>query len=219
MDVYNHATVFSSIDHAGRYAFGNQPNITQWNLARFAETLLPLLDTNENTAIEIAMEVLNQFPATFEGYWLTGMRKKLGFQTAETEDIELVNTLLDWMQTTGADFTNTFRDLSTEDGLAGESYRHEAFQAWHARWQNRLSREGERNVSAFSLMRTANPFVIPRNHRVEDALSAAVDRDDLSVMHQLLAALSSPYESNAAFAMYRDPPSPSQCDYRTFCGT
>ncbi|MCE9564065.1 MAG: YdiU family protein [Planctomycetes bacterium] len=219
MDAYHLETVFSSIDHAGRYAYGNQPNIAQWNLARFAETLLPLLDTNENAAVEIAMAELNQFPATFEAYWLAGMRKKLGFQTDEAEDAELIRSFLDWMQATQADFTNTFRDLSTNDGLTGDSYRDEAFRVWHTRWQNRLGREGGPNTSTYTLMRMVNPFVIPRNHRVEEALSAAVDRDDLSVMHQLLAALTSPYEGNADFTMYRDAPPPSQCGYRTYCGT
>jgi uncharacterized protein YdiU (UPF0061 family) len=219
MDAYHRDTVFSSIDHAGRYSYGNQPAIGQWNLARFAEALLPLLDPDEDTAIGIATEVVNQFAATFEGYWLAGMRKKLGLQTEEADDVVLIRSLLDWMQAARADFTNTFRDLSSKAGLADESYRDGAFQVWYTRWQNRLDREGQAKSSSHALMRTANPFVIPRNHRVEEALAAAVDRDDLSVMHSLLAALASPYEQNSSFVTYRDPPPLGQCGYRTYCGT
>lgn len=218
MDAYDPETVFSSIDHGGRYAYGNQPGIGQWNLARFAETLLPLLDPSPQAAIEAATDVLNQFPARFEGYWLTGMRKKLGLQTEEAADDELVRSLLDWMRAARADFTNTFSDLSADDAPAGEAYRDGAFQTWYARWQDRLGRDGRSKVSAGALMRAANPCVIPRNHRVEEALAAA-DRDDLSVLHRLLAVLASPYERDPAVAPYRDPPPADQCGYRTFCGT
>lgn len=218
MNAYNPATVFSSIDHAGRYAYGNQPAIAQWNLARFAETLLPLLDPDRERAVALAMEVLNEYPARFERCWLDGMRKKLGLQTAEEGDIELIQSLLDWMQQSRADFTNTFRALSAQEPPAGDRYQDPAFLAWHSRWQIRLGRDGGPNVSAYAAMRAINPAVIPRNHRVEEALSAAEDRDDLSVLHRLLAALASPYEERADFAQYQDPP-PDDCNYRTFCGT
>ena len=118
MNAYDPATVFSSIDHGGRYAYGNQPSIAQWNLARFAEALLPLLDPDPEKAVAVATEVLEEFPAVFERYWLAGMRKKLGLRTDEAGDVELVQALLDWMQKSRADFTNTFRDLSA-DGSAG----------------------------------------------------------------------------------------------------
>ncbi len=219
MDTYHHETVFSSIDSAGRYAYGNQPPIAQWNLTRFAETLLPLLDPDQGKAVEIATEELERFAETYEGYWLAGMRKKLGLQTDDAEDIALIQSLLDWMQAARADFTNTFSDLSSEGEPAGEVYRDEAFRVWHTRWQQRLGREGKPLATAYALMQASNPYVIPRNHRVEEALSAAVDRDDLSVMHRLLAVLAKPYERNAAFAAYLDPPPPTQCGYRTFCGT
>jgi uncharacterized protein YdiU (UPF0061 family) len=171
MNTYDPATVFSSIDSGGRYAYGNQPNIVQWNLARFAETILTLLDPDQEKSVERAMEVLNTFPAVFEGYWLAGMRKKLGLQTEEAADRELVQSLLDWMQKTRADFTNTFRDLSAEELPADERYRDPVFREWYSRWQQRLGQDGRSNGSA--LMRTVNPVVIPRNHRVEEALSAA----------------------------------------------
>lgn len=218
MNAYRPDTVFSSIDHAGRYAYGNQPTIAQWNLARFAETLLPLLDPDPKKAVADALEVLGEYPALFERYWLAGMRKKLGLQTGETGDVELIRSLLDWMQTSRADFTNTFRDLSSEESPAGGRYQDPNFQAWYSRWQDRLNRDGRPNTSACAVMRAVNPAVIPRNHRVEEALSAAEDHDDLSVVHRLLAALASPFDAGADLAQYHDPPV-DECNYRTFCGT
>jgi uncharacterized protein YdiU (UPF0061 family) len=192
--------------------------IAQWNLARLAETLVPLLDSDQEKAIAMAMEVLGEFPALFEQYWLDGMRKKLGLQTAEAGDVELVRSLLDWMQKSRADFTNTFRDLSSEEPPASDSYRDADFLAWYSRWQLRLSREAQPITSAYGAMRTVNPAVIPRNHRVEEALSAAEDHNDLSVLHRLLAVLAAPYEVAADSALYRDPPL-DDSNYRTFCGT
>jgi len=218
MNAYDPETVFSSIDHGGRYAYGNQPNIVQWNLARFAETLLPLLDPEPEKAVAIAMEVLEDFPAVFERYWLAGMRKKLGLQTDEAGDAELIRSLLVWMQKSGADFTGTFGDLSAEQPPASDRYRGAAFQTWYAQWRERLGRDGRPSISAYTLMQSVNPVVIPRNHRVEQALYAAEERDDMSALHRLLAALSTPYETKADLAEYRDPP-PNDCNYRTFCGT
>jgi len=218
MNAYRPDTVFSSIDHAGRYAYGNQPGIAQWNLARLAETLLPLLESDQEKAIASATEVLGEYPGLFERYWLAGMRKKLGLQTNEAGDVELVRALLDWMQESRADFTNTFRDLSAEEPPAGERYRDPDFQAWYARWQHRLGRDGQTKASACAVMQTANPVVIPRNQRVEEALSIAEEHDDLSAVHELLAALAAPYNRRAATAKYQEAP-PDDCNYRTFCGT
>jgi uncharacterized protein YdiU (UPF0061 family) len=218
MNAYRPDTVFSSIDYAGRYAYGNQPAIAQWNLARFAESLLPLVDADQEKAVAAATEVLHEFPALFERYWLDGMRKKLGLQTAEAGDLELIQSLLDWMHKSRADFTNTFRDLSSDPLPIQDSSRDPAFQAWCLRWRQRLRRDGQCIDSARALMRTANPAIIPRNHLVEEALAAAEDQDDLSALHQLLAALASPYEAKAEFARYQDPPLDDR-NYRTFCGT
>lgn len=218
MNTYHPDTVFSSIDHGGRYAYGNQPVIAQWNLARFAETLLPLLDPDQQNAVAIASEVLDQYPALFERYWLAGMRKKLGLQTDEEGDRALAGSLLDWMEKSRADFTNTFRDLASEEAPAGDAYRDPEFLAWHSQWRLRLSRENRSSSSALDLMRVVNPAVIPRNHRVEEALSAAENQNDLSVLHRLLAVLASPYEATADSAPYQEP-SPDDCNYRTFCGT
>ncbi len=218
MNAYDPSTVFSSIDHAGRYAYGNQPRIALWNLARFAEALLPLLDSDPEKAVALATEALGEFPGLFEGYWLSGMRKKLGLLSTEDSDAELVQELLSWMQKVRADFTNTFRDLSMEALPAGGPYQDPGFSAWYARWQERVSRDGCTRAEAKAAMRAANPVVIPRNHRVEEALLAAEEQDDLSVLHQLLEALASPYEARAEHGKYQDPP-PDDRNYRTFCGT
>lgn len=213
MNSYHPATVFSSIDRNGRYAYGNQPSITQWNLARLAESLLPLLDPDQEKAVALATEVLEEFPTRFEWYWLAGMRKKLGLQTDESGDAELVQSLLDWMQKVRADITNTFRDLSMPEP-AGELYQDADFRAWYARWRERI---GQSSDAARELMRSVNPAVIPRNHRVEKALTAA-DRGDLSVLELLLAALASPYEDRDDREEYLAPPVDDR-SYRTFCGT
>jgi serine/tyrosine/threonine adenylyltransferase len=219
MNVYDPNTVFSSIDHAGRYAYGNQPAIAQWNLARFAETLLPLLNQDQQKAVATASDVLTEYSKVFERYWLAGMRAKLGLRTAEAGDLELVQSLLDWMEKSRADFTNTFRDLSSEELPAVESYLDSDFREWHSRWQLRLHRDGRPNTSAHVAMQAVNPAVIPRNHLVEEALLAAEDSDDLSVLHRLLVVLGSPYEVGAGLARYQDPSSSNDRNYRTFCGT
>ncbi|QEL18395.1 protein adenylyltransferase SelO [Limnoglobus roseus] len=218
MNAYDPATVFSSIDHGGRYAYGNQPNIAQWNLARLAETLLPLLDADSEKAIAFAMEVLEAFPTVFGQHWLAGMRQKLGLQTEEVGDAELIQALLSWMRQTRADFTNTFRDLSSDEMPAGEQYNDERFQSWHAQWKDRLGREGRPAGSVAERMRSVNPAVIPRNHRVEEALSAAEERDDLTALHRLLAALAAPFEARPDREGYQTAP-PDDGRYRTFCGT
>ena len=213
LNAYDPATVFSSIDRGGRYAFGNQPGIAHWNLARFAEALLPLVDPVPERAVERAGEALAEFPDRFDGYWLAGMRAKLGLRTAEADDRQLAEGLLDWMAAARADFTNTFADLPTADRPADPG-----FAAWHARWRDRLGREGETVATAAARMRAVNPLVVPRNHRVEEALAAAEERDDLAPLHALLAALAAPFEATADRAGYRTPPA-DDCGYRTFCGT
>jgi uncharacterized protein YdiU (UPF0061 family) len=218
MNAYRPDTVFSSIDHAGRYAYGNQPRIAQWNLARFAESLLPLLDSDPEKAVAAATETLQEFPGRFERYWLAGMRKKLGLQKDEAGDVELIQALLGWMEKTRADFTNTFREMSIAGQPAGDRYRDPEFQTWYARWQDRLRQEGQSEASPYALMQSVNPVYIPRNQRVEEALSAAEERDDQSAVHRLLAAVASPYEDRVELARYREAPA-DDGSYRTFCGT
>lgn len=218
MNAYDPNTVFSSIDHAGRYAYGNQPSIAQWNLARFAETLLPLIHSHQEQAVAMATEVINEYPARFERYWLDGMRAKLGLRSAEAGDLELVQSLFAWMHKSRADFTNTFRDLSSVTLPIADRFKGPDFLNWYAQWQLRLSREEGPSTVAYAAMRAVNPAVIPRNHRVEEALTAAEHHDDLSVLHRLLAALATPFEITADLLSFQEPP-PDDCSYRTFCGT
>ena len=218
MNAYDPNTVFSSIDHSGRYAYRNQPGIAQWNLARLAESLLPLFDPDQEKAVVLATQWLNDYPALFEQYWLSGMRAKLGLQTTETGDLELAQSLLNWMQKTQADFTNTFRDISADELPSGGQYGNPEFQAWHSEWQLRLRRESRPIDEIHANMRRVNPAVIPRNHRVEDALAAAQNDNDLSVLERLLATLSAPYEAGPDLPMYREPPADDR-SYQTFCGT
>jgi uncharacterized protein YdiU (UPF0061 family) len=218
MNAYDPKTVFSSIDRGGRYAYGNQPGIAQWNLARLAETLLPLFDPDPEQAVAMATGVLDEYPILFEQYWLTGMRAKLGLKVEEAGDLELVQSLLAWMEKRRADFTNTFRELSFQKLPDSDSYQDPDFLAWYAQWQLRLVRELRSSSSAYAGMRRSNPAIIPRNHRVEEALAAAEEEDDLSVLHRLLAALAMPYEAGPHAAHFQEPPA-DDCSYRTFCGT
>lgn len=217
VDAYSPATVFSSIDRGGRYAFGNQPSIAQWNLARLAETLLPLLHPEEQRAIEVATDALNGFVSRYENQWLAGMRRKLGLFNEEPEDKGLVDTLLGWMEKTGADFTLTFARLSGDAQTCGCADDAE-FSAWSERWRARLARQPQSSAESESLRRAHNPAVIPRNHRVEEALAAA-QLGDLAPMERLLAALAKPYDHTNAPSDYQQPPQPSSQRYRTFCGT
>jgi len=219
MDAYDPITVFSSIDHNGRYAYGRQPQITQWNLARFAETLLPLIHEDPQEALSTANEAITGFSETFRDYWLTGMRAKLGLFGQEADDEALVTDLLDCMHRHGADFTNTFRDLSSGSLPEASVFQAPDFKEWFERWQARLKRQSDDWQSSRQVMITHNPAVIPRNHRVEEALAAAVERADFSVMEKLLDILSRPYQDPPEEAGYHLPPPPSAQPYRTFCGT
>ena len=221
MDVYDAGTVFSSIDRYGRYAYGNQPQVAQWNLARFAESLLPLLDGDRDRAIGLGEETVGGFAASFERHWADGLRAKLGLSGAEDGDVSLAKELLAVMRETGADFTFTFAAL-TEAASGGEVpdvLRGDAYRDWFGRWKARLARQAETPGESAALMRAASPVVIPRNHRVEEALEAAVGRDDFSVMEKLLGVLSAPFEATPENAAYRTPPGPETLGYRTFCGT
>ncbi len=218
MDAYDPSTVFSSIDREGRYAYGNQPKIAGWNLARFAEALLPLLHENEEEAIERAEDAIAAYPNLYQRYWLAGMRAKLGIADEEPEDEALIEELLATMNKHHADYTNTFRALTLGQPEGMFMFGTAEFEAWHARWQARLGRQPEPQVSVRSLMQGSNPAVIPRNHRVEEALSAAVD-GDLSVMDRLLAVLECPYAYSAEQVEYAKLPERTNPAYRTYCGT
>ena len=167
MDAYDPATVFSSIDIHGRYAYGNQPNIAAWNLTRFAESILPLLHDNEEQAVKLAEDALSEFSELFHHNWLAGMRAKLGIFNEELEDESLVEDLLSMMQKYRADYTNTFRALTFDKPEDTALFGTAGFAQWYEQWQARLSRQQESKASSHQLMRNSNPAIIPRNHRVE----------------------------------------------------
>ena len=220
MDAYDPETVFSSIDHAGRYAYGNQPSIAHWNLARLAEAMLPLFDSDTDRAVERVTTVLDRFPGRFEHHWLNGMRAKLGLFTQEAEDKALVDDLLAWMQRRSADFTNTFRSLTNgrppaECANAGEDG--DDMDGWRWRLDARRARQPQSPADVEALMRRSNPAFIPRNHKMEQALLAATE-GDLSVMEQLLDVLTSPFDYSRDLPEFSTP-GPDQPSYRTFCGT
>jgi uncharacterized protein YdiU (UPF0061 family) len=219
MDAYDPATVFSSIDIQGRYAYGNQPYIAGWNLARFAETLLPLLHDNEEEAVKLAQDAISDFMELYHIHWLAGMRAKLGIFNEETQDESLIEDLLNMMQKYRADYTNTFRALTFDKVEDTDLFGTAEFNQWHELWQARLDRQEESKAASHQLMRKSNPAVIPRNHRVEAALEAAVKQGDYSVMEQLLDVLSSPYSYTPEQEEYCTVPAPSTRPYRTFCGT
>ena len=191
MDEYDPATVFSSIDHQGRYAFGNQPHMAHWNLARLADTLLPLFADTHEKAIALAEDTLNQFPAQFERYWQAGMRRKLGLVSEQPEDADLMTALLTLMQDHAADYTNTFRLLCT---VAEGNAAPPGYDAWGTRCQARLGQEPQTRSAAARLMRAHNLAVIPRNHRVEAAIDAAVQQGDFAPLDTLLTVLSTPFD-------------------------
>lgn len=217
MDTYDPETVFSSIDVQGRYAYQNQPGITGWNLARFAEALLPLLDQDIEKAVEIAQNAVTEFPKFYRENWLAGMQAKLGLFNEEKEDEALFQELLTMMKTYKADYTNTFRALTFNKLGKSDLFESEEFAQWQELWQKRLGRQKQSKAESEELMKHNNPAVIPRNHRVEAALDAA-QKGDYSVMENLLEVLSSPYESPDQLE-YCTPSAPSNQPYQTYCGT
>ena len=226
MDHYDPAAVFSSIDEQGRYAFANQPRIMLWNLTRLAECLLSLFSDDKDRAIEQAQTILAEFPAKFTAAYQSGLRRKIGLFTEQDGDEALVQDLLDAMAKNQADFTLTFRRLgdAAEDSGRDADIRQlfadpAAFDEWAARWRQRLGSEPQTPAERAKAMRTVNPAFIPRNHRIEAAIQAAVGRDDFAPFEELLAVLSKPYGDQPAFADYANPPEPDQRVLQTFCGT
>ncbi|MEZ6141044.1 MAG: YdiU family protein [Zavarzinella sp.] len=214
MDRYHVNTVFSSIDDHGRYAYGNQPKIAQWNLARFAETLIPMLSVDLDDAVDFATKAVESFETVFQQYFLRGMRAKLGLQQELPDDEALIVQLLEWMQDKKQDFTNTFRSLPLPTFCADDA----DFAAWRKRWQARTAHEEGGFNAAVQRMQQVNPVVIPRNALVEDALQAAERENDYEPFHQLLSVLQKPFDvpSDIGFAAS---PDENQPRYRTYCGT
>ena len=218
MDVYNPDTVFSSIDTNGRYAYKNQIAIVNWNLYRLAETLLPLINSDENKAIELAQNSLSKFINLATSNLSHEMCSKIGIFEPKTSDIDLLNELLNMMQKYKEDYTNTFIALTFNDLPQKGMFISEEFINWKKKWEETLTLQNKSKDEVFDLMKNSNPAVIPRNHRVEEALSAA-NNGDFSVMNNLLKALSNPFEHSEFQKEYAKLPSTPQCNYRTYCGT
>jgi serine/tyrosine/threonine adenylyltransferase len=226
MDHYDPAMVFSSIDEQGRYAYANQPRIALWNLTRFAESLLPLLADEQDKAIEEAQTALGGFAEAFSAAYQAGLRRKLGLFTARDGDPALAHDLLDAMAKNQADFTLTFRrlgDAALDPGGDAQVRRlfadPAAYDEWALRWRQRISDEPSDPAARKAAMRAVNPAFIPRNHRVEAVIDAAVNRDDFALFEELLTVLSKPFEDQPALSGYADPPEPHQRVLQTFCGT
>jgi uncharacterized protein YdiU (UPF0061 family) len=230
LDAYDPDKKFSSIDHRGRYAFSNQPRIAHWNMTRLAEALLPLLSPDEAEAIRVAKQQLDRFPATFEAAHLRVLRAKLGLtddgNANDDDDRALANDLLNRLATNHVDYTLFFRRLcaSAADPLADAAIvplfdNPDAFRAWADAWRHRLGTEAVGPEARAASMRHANPAFIPRNHRVEEAIEAAVRRNDFKPFEVLADVLANPYDDQPEFAYLADPPDPDQPAYQTFCGT
>ncbi|MGV3137858.1 protein adenylyltransferase SelO [Brevibacillus agri] len=219
MDTYDPATVFSSIDYQGRYAYGNQPQIAVWNLARFAEALLPLVDENQAKAVQVAQDALSRFGELYYRNWLAGMRAKLGLFGEEADDVALMEELLNLLQKHRADYTNTFLALTFDQQRDEALFAAPEFAAWQEKWQARQKRHAPSDDAVRQRMKASNPALIPRNHRVEAALEAAVQEGDYSVLERLVAALVDPYAHSPEQAEYATLPPDSCGPYRTYCGT
>ena len=217
MDTYDPQTVFSSIDKMGRYAYCNQPIITKWNLARLAECLIPLIDTNQNKSIELATDIINSFEKKYEEKWMEMMRHKLGLSILDEKDKFLILDLLTWMHQHKADYTNTFCYLMNEKIQNDKIYTDYHFKIWKKRWQERLKKEKNIQDKSIELMKKNNPIVIPRNHKIEEVLNAAQE-DDLKPYLRLLEILKKPYSSREGLKDYQTL-SNSNEKYKTFCGT
>ncbi len=221
MDAYDPATVFSAIDEHGRYAYGNQPPIARWNLTRLAEALLPLLADDADRAVALAQEALDGFDGLFQTALLGGFRGKLGLLDEEDEDAPLINALLDIMKRGRADFTLVFRRLGEADISACRALfdNPAEFDGWESQWRARLAREAISPAERQAAMARVNPFYIPRNHRVEAVIEAAVERQDFAPFEALLAVLARPCDEQPGHEGYALPPAPHERVLATFCGT
>ena len=216
MDHYNPKTVFSSIDQLGRYSFSNQPPITKWNLSRFAECLIPLIDKSEDKAIQLASEIIDNFQNIYEEKWLNMMRDKLGLFGKSKDDKKLIDDLLTWMEKNKADYTNTFCYLMNVKIGNNSLYDDKEFINWSKNWKNRISINDNSKEKSLDLMKETNPIIIPRNHKVEEALKSA-NEDNLEVMNKLLSKFDNPYGEQKGIEDYQLPSLDD--NYQTFCGT
>ena len=226
MDTFHPATVFSSIDSGGRYAFGNQPRIAHWNLVRLAQSLLPLLAHDENAALASAREAISTFPPRFETALFAGLRRKLGFMTQEEGDVALAGDLLERMSANTVDYTLLFRRLcdaaaghNADEGIRALFEDPKTFDEWAVTWRARLAREPTPPMERATAMRRTNPAFIPRNHRVEAAIVAAQQKSDFRPFEELLTVLAQPFDDQPQYAHYANPPAPEEVVHQTFCGT
>ena len=217
MDQYNPKTVFSSIDKFGRYAYANQPPITKWNLARFAECLIPLIDKNEETSVKIATDLIDNFQNIYEEKWLNMMRDKLGLFGEDISDKKLINDLFNWMEKNKVDYTNTFCHLMGVK-IDDNEYKNDNFLEWSNEWKKRSGLNNSSKEKQIELMKKTNPIVIPRNHKVEEALTEA-DKGNLEKINKLIAILKNPYGDQKGIEEYQVPAPISNKKYQTFCGT
>ena len=216
MDHYDPKTVFSSIDKFGRYSYSNQPPIAKWNLARFAECLIPLIDPNEDKSIKIASEIIDNFQKIYENKWLNMMRDKLGLFGEDKSDKNLIKSLMDWMKKNKADYTNTFcylMGVSINDKI----YEDKSFNQWLNDWKARSSLNNSTKEKQLQLMQKVNPNIIPRNHKVEEALLAA-NNNNFDIMTKLLSVLKNPYDIKD-ISEFQSPAPLGKEKYKTFCGT
>ena len=218
MDEYNPERVFSSIDQQGRYAFLNQPKIIKWNLARFAECIIPFMDDNNDKAIEIATQTINTFEEIYKKKWLNMMRDKLGLFGEDTNDQALIIDLLNWMNDNKADYTNTFCFLMGQKFSINKKYNNEDFLIWKKKWDSRLKLNNNTQEKYLKLMHSVNPLVIPRNHKVEEALEAANNNNN-TPMKKLIKVLEKPYTNQENISEFQLPGSFENEKYQTFCGT
>ena len=217
MDAYDPKTVFSSIDQNGRYAYCNQPGITKWNLARFAECLIPFFEKNQKKAIQIATETINDFEKKYEEKWMNMMRNKLGISGSDNKDKPLILDLLTWMHEKKADYTNTFCHLMNLDPKKEKIFEDSKFIVWKKRWKERLLKNDNNQIKSKELMKNNNPLVIPRNHKIEEALEAA-ELNDMKPINKILEILKNPYDKQSEIIDYQYPSKSSE-KYQTFCGT
>ena len=225
IDTYKAKAVFSSIDEQGRYAYGNQPNIAQWNLARFAETLIALIDPdNSDNAIKLATDALNHFPETYHEFWIIEMSAKLGLEKLQEGDVELINELFGIMEVQDIDYTKLFRKLA-EAARGNDSQLQELFSdasvinPWLEKWMKRLSLNSQNITQAANAMDEVNPLYIPRNHKVEQALQSASKGEDYEPFNRLLNVLMDPYKKREGLEEFEEPASKNDGPYVTFCGT
>ena len=217
MDTYDPKTVFSSIDQNGRYAYCNQPGITKWNLARFAECLIPFFERDQKKAIQIATETINDFEKKYEEKWMNMMRNKLGISGLDNKDKPLILDLLTWMHEKKADYTNTFCHLMNLDPKKEKIFEDSKFIVWKKRWKERLLKNDNNQIKSKKLMKNNNPLVIPRNHKIEEALEAA-ELNDMEPINKILEILKNPYDKQSEIIDYQYPSKSSE-KYQTFCGT